>query len=1236
MGITFNNVTIGAVQMEVFYLPSEPTIGTASRVSGSNSQIDITYTASSSNGGLPITSYTAVSTPDNITGSISQASSGTIRVSGLTQGTSYTFVVYATSSIGNSANSAASNSIIPAVVPSAPTIGTASRVSGSNTQLDITYTAPVDNGGLPITSYTATSTPDSITGTISQASSGTIRVSGLTSGTNYTFVVKATNAIGDSPNSAASNSISPAIVPTAPTIGTAIRVSGSGTQIDVPYTASSSNGGNAITSYTATSTPGSITGTISQASSGTIRVSGLTQGTSYTFIVKATNSVGDSPNSAASNSIAPAVVPTAPTIGTASRVSGSNTQIDVTYTASSSDGGNAITSYTATSTPGSITGTISQASSGTIRVSGLTAGTSYTFVVKATNSVGDSPNSAASNSIIPAVVPTAPTIGTATPINTTTATVTYTASSSNGGNAITSYTAVSTPGSITGTVSQASSGTITVTGLTQGTSYTFVVYATNSVGNSPNSAASNSAIPGTVPSQPTIGTASFSANVATIPFTAPSNGGPPITSHTAVSYPDNLTASVSQASSGNIVISSGFITGQAYTFTVYATNVIGNSPISANSNTVTAGAPNYDDATYTTPGTYSWVAPVGVSNISVVAIGGGGGGNGRLCVGLRRGGGGGGGGLVWLNGYPVTANSSYTVVVGGGGTNGGSASPGGCSHFVNIPTAGAGGGVRGFANGLGSQGGSYVVSTSYGTSGGGNGGGSPGLSADRQSAGGGGAGGYTGSGGQGGGMFGNGGSGAGGGGGGGGGGYTASPPAGNGAGQPGGGTGIYGEGPSGAGGIHVNGSPSGGYNTVGNGGSGGSPGTSYAMGGLYGGGGGGTCTNSIGEHGRGGNGAVRILWGAGRAFPSTNVTGAPINYPLQTTVGTVTTSTGTVTVPFTAACANGGTITQHRAISTPGNVIASVNQASSGNIVYSNNFLLTAGTSYTFKVYAINGAGAGPQSPASNSITYSGANAQAEYTTPGTYTWVAPVGVSSVSVVAVGGGGGATSYAYCGIPGGSGGGLGYKNNISVTAGNSYTVVAGAAPIGGSGGDSYFNSTCIVRGGGGFAQCTTNAGTYTGDGGGNGGVGGAGYSGGPSDKKGGGGGGAGGYSGTGGSGGVANPSANGTAGSGGGGGGGGAGSSWFSGAGGGGVSLYGSGPSGAGAGQNVGGGGGSGGANGGNPGPNNAGIGGDYGGGSGGGQPNLAVPFQRGGNGAVRIIWGTGRSFPSTNTANTTI
>lgn len=243
----------------------------------------------------------------------------------------------------------------------------------------------------------------------------------------------------------------------------------------------------------------------------------------------------------------------------------------------------------------------------------------------------------------------------------------------------------------------------------------------------------------------------------------------------------------------------------------------------------------------------------------------------------------------------------------------------------------------------------------------------------------------------------------------------------------------------------------------------------------------------------------------------------------------------------------------------------------------------------------------------------------------GTYTWRAPPGVTSVCVVAIGGGCGSTTPTYTTPMGG--GGLGWKNNISVTPGSDYTVVVGRAgdylqaesPTSGVGGTSYFISTGVVAGYGG-GQPT--GGSYVGDGGGNGGTG-AGNSGG----------GAGGYTGSGGNG---NQS-----GSGGGSGGGGTYSSTHGYASGGGTGPFGQGPSGAYA-PHCGGQGGSGGESGSggeNPWLSLGGSnmhGGNYGGGSGqGGNSSVSGGnrLYRGGRGCVRIIWGAGRSFPTTGTGD---
>lgn len=246
------------------------------------------------------------------------------------------------------------------------------------------------------------------------------------------------------------------------------------------------------------------------------------------------------------------------------------------------------------------------------------------------------------------------------------------------------------------------------------------------------------------------------------------------------------------------------------------------------------------------------------------------------------------------------------------------------------------------------------------------------------------------------------------------------------------------------------------------------------------------------------------------------------------------------------------------------------------------------------------------QSFASNSSvnlsgTAAGFSGEQIYNAAGSYTWVVPASVTSVSVVCIGGGGG----------------------------------AGYGPAGANGGNSSFMG-CIGNGGVGTSGGAASGGSYTGDGGGTGGSNAAST---PVS-----GGGAGGYSGNGARGTTYGES--GIAGTGGGGG----------------VGLFGLGANGAAGSNGAGGGGGSGGSAGGNSTGSSGGSGGAYGGGGGGGYAvgygasggglgyknaiavtpgqSLAVEVGaggakgvesscgNGGGGAVRIMWGAGRSFPN--------
>lgn len=187
-------------------------------------------------------------------------------------------------------------------------------------------------------------------------------------------------------------------VPLPPTIGTA---SLTGLTASVPFTGPTDFGDAAISTYTATSNPGSIS--VSNASS-PISVPGLTANTAYTFTVTATNSYGISNASSASNSVTTANVPGAPTSVTAADT-GIDGEALIAWTAPGSNGGSAITDYVIeySSNGGSSYSTFSDGTSTvtSYTATGLTIGTTYIFRVKAVNAVGTGTASTATSNYIP-------------------------------------------------------------------------------------------------------------------------------------------------------------------------------------------------------------------------------------------------------------------------------------------------------------------------------------------------------------------------------------------------------------------------------------------------------------------------------------------------------------------------------------------------------------------------------------------------------------------------------------------------------------------------------------------------------------------------------------------------------------------------------------------------------------------------------------------------------------------
>jgi fibronectin type 3 domain-containing protein len=465
--------------------------------------------------------------------------------------------------------------------PGAPT--GVSAGSPSLNSITVGWTAPVDTGTTALVGYDVyygTTSPTIKFGTRFSSSATSGVVTGLLPGTTYYFAVRAANSVGVSdPSSPSASAATTNVVPGAPVLDTATA---GNAQVALAWHAGTDLG-TPISGYkvyrNATASP-IYTGT-SLACNDT----GLINGVVYSYHVVATNTLGDSPSSNIMTAT-PDVVPNPPTGVSAS--SPTLTSITVSWTAPVSNGGTALTGYDVfygtSAIPTTKFGSTLGASTFSVVVTSLSPGIQYNFTVKAINSFGAS---TASSPIATAtttnVVPGAPTIGTATP-GYSSVTVTW-SPPTNTGSPITGYKVFygTSANPSTNFVSALSTDTgATVTGLNPGTLYFFNVVAVNAAGPGATSSDVSTTTTDVVPGAPVLDSVVPGNTTAVITWHAGINNGSPVTA-----YKVYRNGTVAPVYAGLLLTytDTGLINGVDYSYTVMATNLMGDS---ISSNTVHA------------------------------------------------------------------------------------------------------------------------------------------------------------------------------------------------------------------------------------------------------------------------------------------------------------------------------------------------------------------------------------------------------------------------------------------------------------------------------------------------------------------------------------------------------------------------------------------------------------------------------------------------------------------------
>lgn len=264
---------------------SAPTVPSGLTAIAGNAQVNLTWSASSGATGYYLKRSTTSGGPYS---QVSAQASTTYSDTSVTNGTKYFYVVSSYNSYGQSANSAEVSATPQASPP--PPVPTGLQATPGNTQVSLAWIASTGATSYNVKRSTANGGPYT---QISAPATTSFTDTGLTNGTTYYYVVSAVSSAGESANSS-QVSATPAAPATAPAVPTGLQGTAGNAEVSLTWTASAG-----ATSYHVkrSTTSGGPYTQVAAPTTTSDADSGLTNGTTYYYVVSAVNSIGESANS---------------------------------------------------------------------------------------------------------------------------------------------------------------------------------------------------------------------------------------------------------------------------------------------------------------------------------------------------------------------------------------------------------------------------------------------------------------------------------------------------------------------------------------------------------------------------------------------------------------------------------------------------------------------------------------------------------------------------------------------------------------------------------------------------------------------------------------------------------------------------------------------------------------------------------------------------------------------------